>query len=124
MAALQTSCLSGCSHCGCVAFARFLSRQKGVGSVHAEQGEVNPATLSVFINLSQATVRRLPVLRKMATVTACLSCRNCTREHSQMASQWGVISLSRVFSHLSVQLKKELKDIIGICNIPCKVSDP
>lgn len=124
MAALQTSCLFGCSHCACVTFTRFLSSQKRVGSVHTVQGDVNPATLSLFINLSQATVRRLPVLRKTATVIARLSCRNCTLEHSQMASQWGVISPSRVFSHLSVQLKKELKNIIGICNIPCKVSDP
>ena len=121
---------------GILVLTCFLSTQKCVRSVcflwgvgggwerKANLGREWGAVLSRCINPTQATVRSLLLLRKSAQVTTSLSCSNCPLEHSQMASQWGVICLSRVFSHLSVQLKRELKDIIGICNVPCKVSGP
>lgn len=65
------------------------------------------------------------MLGKTATVTAGLSLETAPWSILQpLAHQWGVINLSRVFRHLSVQLKKGLKDNIGICNVPGKVSDP
>lgn len=65
-----------------------------------------------------------PAAQENSTITTSLGPSNCTLEHSQMASQWGVGCPSGVFNHLSAQLKRELKDIMGICNVPCKVSDP
>lgn len=73
----------------------------GVGGERAENG----VALSMCINPTRATVRSLLLLRETSQVTTSFSHSNCPLEHSQTANQWGVVCLSGVFSHLSVQLK-------------------
>lgn len=74
----------------------------GVGEERAENG----VALSTCINPTQATVRSLLLLRETSQVTTSLSQSNYPLEHSQTANQWGVVCLSGVFSHPSVQFKR------------------